>query len=242
MSNPRIVWIKIRDLYESKSMNRRLILKSQLYTLKMTDKMSIEEHLMSIGSIMAQLTNIRVVILDDELVDRALTSLLPSWDIFWQMVSGRENPPSFSELEMLLIQEDGVRTRKRDTDDEEAMALQYEAMYTGRPDFRNNCNPAQQPLRGRSNFGGNTFGRSGGRINNQWRLPAENNGGSRPQAARTSEPAFLGSEVNQRGTCYLCGNPYHLVDSCEIKHLRDEIREMKITSSGTNGNMWRRST
>jgi hypothetical protein len=44
----------------------------------MTDKMSIEEYLMSIGSITAQLANIGVIIPDDELVDCTLTSLPPS--------------------------------------------------------------------------------------------------------------------------------------------------------------------
>jgi hypothetical protein len=38
MSDPRVVWVKLRDLYKPKSMNRHLILKSQLYALKMTSK------------------------------------------------------------------------------------------------------------------------------------------------------------------------------------------------------------
>jgi hypothetical protein len=78
---------------------------------------------MSIGSIIAQLANIGVVIPDDEMVDHVLTSLPTSWDIFRQMVSGRENPPSYPKFEMLLIQEDGVRACKRDAETEEAMIL-----------------------------------------------------------------------------------------------------------------------
>jgi hypothetical protein len=59
-------------------MNRRLTLKSQLYNLKMTEKMNIEEHLRSVSTITGALANIGVIVPDNELVDRVLTSLLSS--------------------------------------------------------------------------------------------------------------------------------------------------------------------
>jgi hypothetical protein len=36
LEDPRLVWIKLQDLFESKSMNRRMSIKSQLYNLKMS--------------------------------------------------------------------------------------------------------------------------------------------------------------------------------------------------------------
>jgi hypothetical protein len=51
IDDPRQVWIKLRSLYQNSSMNRRLSLKSQLYSLKMTEKMTIEEHLRNVSSL-----------------------------------------------------------------------------------------------------------------------------------------------------------------------------------------------
>jgi hypothetical protein len=59
-------------------MSIRLTLKSQLYSLKMTEKMSIDEHLRNISSLTGQLANTGVIVPDNELVDQALTSVSPS--------------------------------------------------------------------------------------------------------------------------------------------------------------------
>ena len=105
-------------------MNRRMSIKSQLYNLKMLEKTTIEEHLCTVSSLIAQLANIGTIVPDEELVDRVLTSLPPSWSIFRQMICGREHQLSFIELETLLIQEDGVCTRSREQDESnEAMML-----------------------------------------------------------------------------------------------------------------------
>jgi hypothetical protein len=42
---PRIVWLKLGELYESKSINSRLTLKSKLYSLKFSKKSIIDQHL-----------------------------------------------------------------------------------------------------------------------------------------------------------------------------------------------------
>jgi hypothetical protein len=65
IDDPRQVWIKLRSLY----LNRRLSLKSQLYSLKMTERMTIEEHLRNVSSLTGQLVNIGFAIPDEELVD-----------------------------------------------------------------------------------------------------------------------------------------------------------------------------
>jgi hypothetical protein len=74
----RFSWLKLQELYESKSMNRRLTLKGELYSLKMNEKTSIDEHLKAISMLVGQLANIDIAILDEELVNRVLTSWLPS--------------------------------------------------------------------------------------------------------------------------------------------------------------------
>jgi hypothetical protein len=122
MIDPRDVWIKLRDLFESKSMNRRLTLKSKLYSLKMTERDIVVEHLRKVSELIGQLANIGVIVPDDELVDRVLTSLPPSWEVFRCMASNRKTPYSLSELEGRLLAEDSVCTRNKDEDESVMMA------------------------------------------------------------------------------------------------------------------------
>jgi hypothetical protein len=117
ISDPHRMWIKLRTLYQSNSMNRRLSLKSQLYNLNMIEKLSIEEHLRHVNSLIGQLANRGITITDDELVDRVLTSLPTSWDMLREMIFGRERPPTSDELEGLLLLEDNVRNLHRECDD-----------------------------------------------------------------------------------------------------------------------------
>ncbi len=82
MREPSQMWEKLRSLFESKSTNRRLALKNQLYNLRMSDKQSAEEHLRNFNAIVAQLANINTTLEDDELIDRLLMSLPNSWSNF----------------------------------------------------------------------------------------------------------------------------------------------------------------
>ena len=57
-------------------------------------------------------------------MDRVLTSLFSSWDIFRQLVSTQEHPLSFADLESMLLHEDLMRAHSREHDhEEEAMTL-----------------------------------------------------------------------------------------------------------------------
>lgn len=61
----------------------------------MTKKPTVLEHLKDITTLMSQLANIGIVVLDEELVDCIVTSLPSNWNIFRQMVFGKEHLPSF---------------------------------------------------------------------------------------------------------------------------------------------------
>jgi hypothetical protein len=99
-------------------MNRMLTLKSKLYSLKMSEKTSIDEHLKAVSTLVGQLANISIVVLDEELVDRVLTNLPPNWKIFRTMTSNREIPVSYLELENLMLHKAVVRTREQEHDEE----------------------------------------------------------------------------------------------------------------------------
>ena len=114
LSHPRKMWIKLQDFYESKSINMRLTLNFQLYSLKMGENSTIKEHLRSVSDIKCQLANIGVQVLDEELVDRILTSLLSSWVVFRQMLASREHPFIHVEFKSHLLQKDFVHTCNRE--------------------------------------------------------------------------------------------------------------------------------
>jgi hypothetical protein len=234
--DPRIAWIRLRDLFEPKTMNRRLTLKSQLYGLLMTDRMSIEEHLRNVSTIVGQLANIGIVVLDEELVDRVLTSLPTSWLIFRQMITNREHPVSFAKLENLMIQEDGLHTRTRDLEGSE------EAMFASRYNHRSGHSGSK---RGRSHFQGrNSYQRGFGNLNHSGggSNPQPNsystNGGSDHRSPTTysrgatsthsPEPTRFGNLYNPKGNCNHCESPFHWADGCDNRRLEDKIRDMEL--------------
>ena len=223
LADPKLVWLKLRDLFESKSINRRMILKSQLYSLKMSEKTTIEEHLRTVSSLIAQLANIGTLIPDEELVDRVLTSLPASWSIFRQMICGRERALSFLELEGLLIQEDGVRTRARDLEDDEAILAHGDALYTR----------FHAPPSGRSNFRGRHSHRGRFPLFQRSSLSRRPSAPSPPSALHSSsrlQPASSTPRPSSfgNGTCNECGSHDHWANRCEIRHLKNKICELEL--------------
>jgi hypothetical protein len=73
--DPKRVWIQLRHLYESKSMNKQLSINSQIYSLQMIDKMCIEGLVCIISDLIGQLANVGVIVQDEELFDRVLINL-----------------------------------------------------------------------------------------------------------------------------------------------------------------------
>jgi len=66
--------------------------------------------------IVFQLASLGICILDEDLVDLMLNSLLHSWSTFKQVQKGREHTPSFPEFEGLLLQEELGRKLNRQRD------------------------------------------------------------------------------------------------------------------------------
>ena len=75
LPEPRDMWLKLKVLYEYKSTNCKLALKTQLYNLRLTEKSSMEDHTQNISQIVGQLAAINVIIPDDKIVDCTLMSL-----------------------------------------------------------------------------------------------------------------------------------------------------------------------
>ena len=99
MRDPKQMWEKLATFYESKTLNRQMTLKTDLYNLRMSNKTSIENHLKSINMLVAQLGNINVVLPEEELVTRIIMSLLESWSLYCQFILARERAVSSLELQ-----------------------------------------------------------------------------------------------------------------------------------------------
>jgi hypothetical protein len=222
--DPRSVWIKLRDLYKSKSMNRRLTIMSQLYSLQMTEIMTVEDLLRTVNDLTRQLANIGVIVPDDELVDRELTSLPVSWNVFRQLALQRERSFTFAKLESMLLHEDNIHSRNREREEnDEVLSLEQEAFFS----CYNSCDNRQAPARGYMNRTGYQ-----GRTNNNARGGSysdgrENFGFRNPIGGRYNNnrgnPHLRPSDQSNNGSCNECGSPYHWADRCEIHSLRTKL-------------------
>jgi hypothetical protein len=210
----------------------------------MIEKISMEEHLCHVSTLTGQLANIGIAIPNDELVDRVLTSLPVSWDILGQMISSRERPPTYDELEGLLLLEDSIRSVHREcVNDEEAMInLQEFAMLASR------WNPHERSTHNRGFF--NPCGRgfsSPPRTRSTFRGGANNFGNDNSHFSSHSQTFgcsnFAPSQHRQydtsSGACHLCGSPYHWADQYEIKHLRNKVKQLEL-GGRSSASTWKR--
>ena len=68
IEDPKIMWIKLRDMFQSSSMNKCRTLKSQsFYSLRLIEETTIGEYLQNVSYISSQLANIIPIILNEEL-------------------------------------------------------------------------------------------------------------------------------------------------------------------------------
>jgi hypothetical protein len=220
-------------------MNRRLSIKSQLYSLRMSEKMSIEDLLRTVSDLTGQLANIGVIVPDEELVDRILTSLPSSWDVLRQLTTQRERPITFAELEAMLLHEDSIRSCNRDREErEEVLVLEQEALYS-RFNPRDNRQPPSQSFTGRSAFRGHdnntSYGASRGTSHpERYGVSGHRNmTGSHFGSGRSNFNPRSGDVTNQ-GTCNECGSPYHWADRCELRMLKNKVRELEMGSNPTS--------
>ena len=100
----------------------------------MSGKTSRKDHLRTINNLTEQLGNIGVIIPDDELVNRMLTSLFLSLHVFCQIIYSQEYASTFEVFENLLVHEDAIQAKDLKCDEqEEVFATQHETIYMVNP-------------------------------------------------------------------------------------------------------------
>lgn len=201
-SDPALVWTKLKNLYESTSSARRLMLKHKLYTLKFPENKSVEEYLKIIGTLVTQLGNLGTHLADEEIVDVVLTGLPSSWSIFRQMMTSRPILPSFADLESALLLESVRRDLDRTKEDEDEVL--YSRTYTSHNAYRGS------PGRGRGRFGSRGARRGSARTNLQ------------------TEYTHQQSRYRNDGACNYCGSFEHFERDCHVKTLELKLKDLEL--------------
>jgi hypothetical protein len=74
------LWDKLGNLYQSKSLVKKLFLRKKLYHLRMEDGDSMTEHLNAFNTLVSQLVSINITIAEEDKCITLLCSLPDSWD------------------------------------------------------------------------------------------------------------------------------------------------------------------
>jgi hypothetical protein len=202
LTNPQAIWLRLRSMCDIRSSSKRMLLKEQLYSLRLTEGKGISEHLQSINLIVTQLVGLGIDTPDEDLVDITLNSLPKSWSVFRQIQKGREHTPTFPELEGLMLQEELGRNIKKDRDKAEDVLA-----------FR-----TSNPRGGRS-------GRSHGRSHNQiYRNDTS--------TELTSQRPAYQRDLNRKNIqCHKCNKYGHYARECAEVSLEQKIKELQIQLS-----------
>ena len=93
-------------LFEIKTTSKRLALRIQLCSIKMTNSDSMDTYFMKVSQLRDQLKSIGDLIEDVEFFIINLNGLPSSWEYFIQSVYGREELPKFDRLWVDCVQKE----------------------------------------------------------------------------------------------------------------------------------------
>ena len=97
-ATPFAIWKALKDLFQSRSDQRKSALKDKLRKIKMEKGDSIPKYLTKFFHCRDELGSVGITVDDDELVRLALLGLPKSWHIYEDSVNGREKLPEWERL------------------------------------------------------------------------------------------------------------------------------------------------
>lgn len=98
-------WDTLKNLYETKTTNRILYLKSKLLSIKMEENESVSDFISRNKDLKDKLGNIGESVSSTNLVTVTLGGMLDEYQMFITGLSAREKAPTFDELAGILMQE-----------------------------------------------------------------------------------------------------------------------------------------
>eukprot|EP00253_Pinus_taeda_P028922 PITA_28922 len=118
------LWMKLEKLYKTKSLTNRILLKRQLYGLRMKEGTSIADHLNAFNTLLVKLQSIEIKIPSE---DKAITLLClfpESWDHFVTSISlSSSETIEFDGVVASLLSEETRRKSHSETSTSEAMMV-----------------------------------------------------------------------------------------------------------------------
>ena len=113
---PKQVWENLKKIFAANTAAQKLQLRQELNNLQQRD-MSITSYTLKIKELCDAIGSINVIIDDDEMVQICLGGLAPRFGSIRSAILARENPPSFFDLQsLLLVEENHVRQRNNTHD------------------------------------------------------------------------------------------------------------------------------
>ena len=112
-ASPFLMLKALTDLFQSKSDQRKLVLKDKLRNIKMEKGDNMPKYLTKFIQCKDELGSVGVTVYDEELVSLALLGLPKSWHSYQDSVNGREKLPGWERLWSDLVQEE-IRRGTRD--------------------------------------------------------------------------------------------------------------------------------
>ena len=118
------LWTKPEKLYMTKSLTNRILLKRQLYSLRMKEGTSIADHLNAFNTLLVQLQSIEVKIPSEDKAITLLCSLPESWDHFVTSISlSSSETIEFDDVVASLLSEETRRKSHSETSTSEAIIV-----------------------------------------------------------------------------------------------------------------------
>jgi len=118
------LWTKLEKLYMTKSLTNRILLKRQLYSLRMKEGTTISDHLNTFNTLLVQLESIEVKFESEDKAVTLLCSLPESWDHFVTSISlSSLETLEFDDVVGALLSEETRKRSNSETSTSEAMMV-----------------------------------------------------------------------------------------------------------------------
>ncbi|KAH9326462.1 hypothetical protein KI387_006640, partial [Taxus chinensis] len=106
LDTAKTMWDAIMNLYQNATTNRKLILREKLRNTRMNKGEDVTSYLTRLRLVKDELTAVGDKPSDDELVRIALNGFTKQWDVFVQVINGRDTLPSWDRLWSDFTQEE----------------------------------------------------------------------------------------------------------------------------------------
>ena len=111
--SPYFMWKVLTDLFQSKSDQRKLVLKDKLRNIKCENGNSMPRYLTKFTQCRDELGSVGVTVDDEDLVSLALLGIPNNWHSYQDSVNGQEKLPGWERLWSDLVQEE-IKQNTRD--------------------------------------------------------------------------------------------------------------------------------